>query len=153
MIIWEERDAEARNARSVLAFSRSRPIKPVSWRLDRRSFGGVRNGEGDGDCRVCAAAGDFFARLAGEEGGEFAGQIGGFSHESEHDLAVMVSDFLEDGSGSAESRYSSDSDSGFPDPKHLAENVRVSFRSGNRISLFCFEWFSVLGSLLTENLL
>ncbi|KAL0929183.1 hypothetical protein M5K25_001127 [Dendrobium thyrsiflorum] len=125
MLLREEHEAQVRNARSLLAFSRSRPIKLGSWRLDRRSIGGVWNGEGDGDCRVCALAGDCLLRFAGGEGGEFVGQIGGFSHESEHDLAVMVSDFLEDGSGSVESRYSSDSDSGFPDPKHLAENVRI----------------------------
>lgn len=124
MLLREGRDVQVRNARSLVAFSKSRPIKLSSWRLDRRSISGVQNGEGDGDCRVCAVAGDFLAKLAGRESGEFAGQMGGFSHESEHDLAVMVSDFLEDGCGSAESRYSSDSDSGFPDPKHLAENVR-----------------------------
>ncbi|XP_020593822.1 uncharacterized protein LOC110033970 [Phalaenopsis equestris] len=124
MLLGEERDAQARNARSLISFSRSRPIKLGSWRLDRRSIGEVRSGDGDGDCRVCAAAGDFLARFVEREGGEFVGQIGGFSHESEHDLAMMVSDFLEDWSGGAESRYNNDSDSGFPDPKLLAENVR-----------------------------
>uniref|UniRef100_A0A7N0V6B1 Plant-specific domain TIGR01615 family protein n=1 Tax=Kalanchoe fedtschenkoi TaxID=63787 RepID=A0A7N0V6B1_KALFE len=49
------------------------------------------------------------------------GRIG--SHESEHDLAVMVSDFLEDGSGGADSLCSSDSDSGFSDLAHLADTI------------------------------
>ncbi|KAF5467304.1 hypothetical protein F2P56_017140 [Juglans regia] len=71
------------------------------------------------DCRVCVATGDW---LMG--GGGSVGQIGGaFSHESEHDLALMVSDFLENGSGGAESRCSSDSDSALPDLAHLAEKI------------------------------
>ncbi|KAA8539457.1 hypothetical protein F0562_026149 [Nyssa sinensis] len=75
------------------------------------------------DCRVCAATGDLWMKLAGGGGGQYVGQIGGFSHESEHDLAVMVSDFLENGSGGADSRYSSDSDSGFCDLAHLADKI------------------------------
>lgn len=75
------------------------------------------------DCGVCEATGDLWLRMAG--GG---GDDGGFSHESEHDLAVMVSDFLENGSGGPEShRYSSDSDSGFSDLAHLCDNISVSF--------------------------
>lgn len=75
------------------------------------------------DCRVCAATGDLWVRMASGGGGQYVGQIGGFSHESEHDLAVMVSDFLENGSGGTESLYSSDSDSGFCDLSHLADNI------------------------------
>ncbi|XP_059628123.1 uncharacterized protein LOC132270923 [Cornus florida] len=71
------------------------------------------------DCGVCAASGDLLVRVAGQ----YVGMIGGFSHESEHDLAVMVSDFLENGSGGADSRYSSDSDSGFCDLAHLADKI------------------------------
>ena len=53
---------------------------------------------------------------------------GGFSHESEHDLAVMVSDFLENnGSIGADSWCSSDSDSGFSDLHHLADKISVNF--------------------------
>ncbi|XP_068643983.1 uncharacterized protein [Aristolochia californica] len=74
------------------------------------------------DCRICAAAGDLLLRLAG--GGEqFVGQIGGFSHESEHDLAAMVSEFLESSSSGAESRSCSDSDSEYSDLTHLAEKI------------------------------
>ncbi|KAJ0979510.1 hypothetical protein J5N97_014984 [Dioscorea zingiberensis] len=98
----------------------SSPAKGWAVRMARRGGGGG----GDGDCRVCVSAGDLWVRVAsGDGGGEFVGQVGGFSHESEHDLAVMVSDFLENGSGGAESRYSSDSDSGFSDLGHLAERV------------------------------
>lgn len=74
------------------------------------------------DCRVCVAAGDFLVRLGGG-----VGQIGGFSHESEHDLAMMVSDFLENGSVGAESWCSSDSDSGFSDLAFLPEKFSVCF--------------------------
>ncbi|RWR95422.1 Cruciferin BnC2 [Cinnamomum micranthum f. kanehirae] len=73
---------------------------------------------GDEDCRICTTAGDLLYRLIG-----VGGQMGGFSHESEHDLAVMVSDFLENGSGGADSICSSDSDSGFPDLDHLPEKI------------------------------
>uniref|UniRef100_A0A5B7AMD7 Plant-specific domain TIGR01615 family protein n=1 Tax=Davidia involucrata TaxID=16924 RepID=A0A5B7AMD7_DAVIN len=75
------------------------------------------------DCGVCAPTGDLWLRLAGGDGGQQVGQIGLFSHESEHDLAVMVSDFLENGSGGTDSRYSSDSDSGFCDLAHLADKI------------------------------
>lgn len=104
----------------------SSPAKGRTVRMALRGSGGGRGG-GDGDCRICLSAGDLWVRVAGADGGgEFVGQVGGFSHESEHDLAVMVSDFLENGSGGAESRYSSDSDSGFSDLGHLAERVLVS---------------------------
>lgn len=74
------------------------------------------------DCTVCAAAGkNFFSKLGGV--GQFGG---GFSHESEHDLAVMVSDFMEnDGSGGKDSWCSSDSDSGFCDLAQLADKISV----------------------------
>ncbi|KZV28795.1 hypothetical protein F511_06229 [Dorcoceras hygrometricum] len=47
----------------------------------------------------------------------------GWSTGSEHDLASMVSDFIEYGSTGAESWCSSDSDSGFSDLAFLAENI------------------------------
>lgn len=48
----------------------------------------------------------------------------GMSHESEHDLAVLVSEFLEDGSSGTEySWYSSDSESGLSDLHHLVERI------------------------------
>nr|XP_010937620.1 uncharacterized protein LOC105056936 [Elaeis guineensis] len=126
MLLTRESGVRVGEALSPPAASRRRPIKLGSWGLDPRTAGGSpdgRNCGGEGDCRICAAAGDLWVRLNGGEGREFVGPIGGFSHESEHDLAVMVSDFLENGSSGAESRYSSDSDSGFPDLNHLAEKV------------------------------
>jgi hypothetical protein len=73
---------------------------------------------------MCAATatGDWWA-------GGIVGKIGGgFSHESEHDLALMVSDFLENGcSSGADSRCSSDSDSGLSDLHHLGDKISVIF--------------------------
>ncbi|XP_050210617.1 uncharacterized protein LOC126660937 [Mercurialis annua] len=69
---------------------------------------------------MCAATatGEWWAR------GIVAGQIGGaFSHESEHDLALMVSDFLENGSSGPDSWCSSDSESGLSDLHHLADKI------------------------------
>ncbi|XP_059626609.1 uncharacterized protein LOC132269439 [Cornus florida] len=53
------------------------------------------------------------------------GQLGGFSHESEHDLAAMVTDFLENGSCGAESCPSSDSDSGFSDIASIPDKISL----------------------------
>lgn len=105
--------------------SSRRRIKLETWGfLPRVAAAGGSNVAG-GDCRICAAAGDLLVRVSGGQGQEYAGHIGGFSHESEHDLAVMVSDFLENGSGDAQSRCSSDSDSGVPDINHLAEKISL----------------------------
>lgn len=95
---------------------------------------------GGGDCRICLAAGDLWVRVSGGQRQEYAGHVGGFSHESEHDLAVMVSDFLENGSGGGQSRCSSDSDSGVPDINHLAKEILVS-----RFSASLFAEFSCRG--------
>ncbi|PKA56396.1 hypothetical protein AXF42_Ash014899 [Apostasia shenzhenica] len=146
MIFTEERDVQVRDAQSLLAFSLGRPIKLGSWRLDRRGSAGDLRGDADGDCRICAAAGGLWVRLSGGEGDGFVGQVGGFSHESEHDLAVMVSDFLENGSGGSESRYSSDSESGVPDPELLAENVLFLKNSVD-------QWESVISSSVHSHLL
>ena len=121
MILTEEYGFRVRDPKLNLAYSRGRPIKFGYWGLDPPRNGGV-----DGDCRICAAAGDLLLKFTSGEGKEFVGQIGGFSHESEHDLAVMVSDFVENGSGGNESKYSSDSDSGCSDLGHLADRVLVS---------------------------
>lgn len=70
------------------------------------------------DCRFCLAGGEVW----------WKGQIGGgLSHESEHDLAMMVGDFLENGSSGADSWCSSDSESSLSDLSHLAEKIPVSF--------------------------
>ncbi|XP_058109646.1 uncharacterized protein LOC131252893 [Magnolia sinica] len=104
----------------------SRNTKVGTWGLERWVPAGAASARGDGrggaDCRACAAAGNLWIRLAGS-GGQFVGQIDGFSHESEHDLAFLVSDFLENGSSGADSRCSSDSESGFSDLAHLAEKI------------------------------
>lgn len=72
---------------------------------------------------MCRASGDAWVRMGGGVGQM---GVGGFSHESDHDLGAMVSDFLENGSGEPDSRYSSDSDSGLCDLVHLADTVSVS---------------------------
>ncbi|XP_022990939.1 uncharacterized protein LOC111487679 [Cucurbita maxima] len=93
------------------------------------------------DCRVCVAGGDLWVKLSGIGG---MGQMGGFSHESEHDLALMVSDFLENGSGGAESRCSSDSDSGVSDLAHLADKI-LFYK--NPVSQYESDLLSVVHSL------
>lgn len=75
------------------------------------------------DCRVCTADADLLFRLIGE--GKFVGKIGSFSLESEHDLAVMVSDFMENGSSGPDSRCSSDSESALADLNHLADKISL----------------------------
>ncbi|GAB4827473.1 hypothetical protein Ancab_034356 [Ancistrocladus abbreviatus] len=77
------------------------------------------------NCRVYAAAAGELLMRVGAGGGQF-------SHESEHDLAVMVSDFLENSSGGAESWCSSDSDSGFSDFHHLADKISFHRHSVDR---------------------
>ncbi|KAI4352130.1 hypothetical protein L6164_006411 [Bauhinia variegata] len=74
------------------------------------------------DCRVCVPAGDFWVSVCGDGVGR---TDGGFSHESESDLAMMVSDFLENGSSGAESWCSSDSDTCISDFAHLAEKIQI----------------------------
>ncbi|XP_057475196.1 uncharacterized protein LOC130763320 [Actinidia eriantha] len=97
------------------------------------------------DCRVCAATGDVWVRMGNGGGGGEVGQIGGFSHESEHDLAVMVRDFLEVGSSGTDSRYSSDSDSGFCDLVRLAEHISYYKLSADQYES---DLLSVVNSLL-----
>ncbi|XP_076905973.1 uncharacterized protein LOC143561891 [Bidens hawaiensis] len=77
------------------------------------------------DCRVYPETGDPWLMVAGSGSGGGGRVLGGaFSHESEHDLAAMVSDFLENGSScGADSRCSSDSDSGFCELAHLADKI------------------------------
>ncbi|KAH6810477.1 hypothetical protein C2S51_024239 [Perilla frutescens var. frutescens] len=58
-------------------------------------------------------------------GGEFSCRSTG----SEHDLAVMVSDFLEIGSAGAESWCSSDTDSGLSDLAYLADRISLYIHS------------------------
>ncbi|XP_058737589.1 uncharacterized protein LOC131609808 [Vicia villosa] len=78
------------------------------------------------DVSVCVAAdGDFWVSV-----GSAGGPIGKFSLESEHDLAHMVNDFIENaGSFGAESWCSSDSESSLSDFAHLAEKIQICKRS------------------------
>lgn len=93
-------------------------------------FLGVKN------CRICMSTGDVrMTRLAGEDGR----QIGGCSLDSEHDLAFMVSDFLENWSYGADTRCSSDSDSGYSDLTRFVEKISVSYQT-KRLKL-CFHFF------------
>ncbi|GAB2299856.1 hypothetical protein Dimus_033908 [Dionaea muscipula] len=96
------------------------------------------------NCRVYAARaaaavadGDLWMRVAG--GG------GKFSHESDHDLAVLVRDFLESGSSGADSWCSSDSDSGFSDLHHLADKISFLRHSADQYER---DLLSVVQSLL-----
>lgn len=116
-------------------------VLDIYWKLGNWGTGDVAVGGRGMDCRVCAAAGDVLFRLAGG-----MGQIGGgLSHESEHDLALMVSDFLENGSGGAESWCSSDSDSGFSDLPNLAEEI-LSYK--HSVDQYGSDLLSVVHSLL-----
>lgn len=89
---------------------------------------------------AAAAAGDWFAR-------QISGQIGGgFSHESEHDLALMVSDFLENGGSSGpDSWCSSDSESSHADLHFLADKILFYRHS---VAQYEHELLSVVHSLL-----
>ncbi|KAI4383997.1 hypothetical protein MLD38_009772 [Melastoma candidum] len=79
------------------------------------------------DCGVCLAkAGEDIMSMW--KVGEIAGGSNMSSVESEHDLAFLVSDFLENGGGScgAEPSWcSSDSDSGFCDLPYLASKISL----------------------------
>ncbi|TXG49787.1 hypothetical protein EZV62_025662 [Acer yangbiense] len=78
---------------------------------------------------LCAATTAAAATATGELWVRTGGIGGGFSHESEHDLALMVTDFWENGSAGADSWCSSDSDSGFSDLAHLADKISFYKRS------------------------
>lgn len=120
-MIWTEESRAQLLRGSPRSPPSHRRVKPGTWGFVPPA---VAPGGRGRNCRMCAAAGDWM-RMAGWERPEYAGQIGGFSHESEHDLAAMVSDFLENGSGGSISWCSSDSDSGAPDLNHLAEKILV----------------------------
>jgi hypothetical protein len=65
--------------------------------------------------------------------------FGSHSHDSDMDLAMLVTDFLESGgSAGGDSRASSDSDSGLPDLAHLADNISVLFPFYSRDQSFHF---------------
>ncbi|CAO2817161.1 unnamed protein product [Amaranthus hypochondriacus] len=82
------------------------------------------------EVRVCSPAGDIWRRNIAVGSGPGGGGERKYSHESEHDLAVMVSDFLENnGSCGADSWCSSDSDSGFSDLHYLADKISFFKRS------------------------
>ncbi|XP_016496161.2 uncharacterized protein LOC107815159 [Nicotiana tabacum] len=85
---------------------------------ERRGPVAVVGSGGGGGGELYWTAGNWLNRT-GSGGG------GGYSHESEPDLAAMVSDFLESSSVGAESRYSSDNDSGFSDLALLADRISL----------------------------
>ena len=72
------------------------------------------------DCKVCVLIGDWWP-MKGGGGGQIGGGRLGLSQESEHDLALMVSDFLENGGGGTESWCSSDSNSSLSDLSLIAD--------------------------------
>lgn len=91
------------------------------------------------DYRICMSTGDVrMTRLAGEDGR----QIEGCSLDSEHDLASMVSDFLENWSYGTHSRCSSDSNSGNSDLTHFVDKISVSYQT-KRLKL-CFHFFGLI---------
>ncbi|KAF3640135.1 putative triosephosphate isomerase, cytosolic-like [Capsicum annuum] len=71
------------------------------------------------------SGGNWFNRGDGVGAGSGSGSGSGgcYSHDSEPDLAAMVSEFLESSSASAESWCSSDNDSGFSDFALLADRI------------------------------
>ncbi|KAJ8423055.1 hypothetical protein Cgig2_019825 [Carnegiea gigantea] len=97
------------------------------------------------DCGVCSPVGDIWKRAACGGGGGVGGGAHHFSHESEHDLGAMVSDFLENGSGGADTWCSSDSESGFSDLVHLADKLSFFKRS---VDQYESDLLSVVHSLL-----
>lgn len=101
-----------------MPLSRQRMAKPGVIGLESR---GIAIGSGSEKNRniYFASGADFWKRLNGPE------EMGGFSHESEHDLALMVSDFLENGSSGTDSRCSSDSDNGLSDLAQHADKISV----------------------------
>ncbi|PSS14244.1 Importin-5 like [Actinidia chinensis var. chinensis] len=81
----------------------------------------------------------------GRIGGCDRGQLGGFSHESENDLGILVRDFIENGSCGNESWYSSDSDSGSSDLALLADKILLY---KNSVDQYECDLVSVVHSLI-----
>lgn len=86
-----------------------------------------------GGGEMSVLANNWLRRSGSAVGGEFSSRSTG----SEHDLAVLVSDFVEIGSAGAESWCSSDSDSGFSDLAYLADRISVSTISFSFLNDFC----------------
>lgn len=82
-------------------------------------------------CGGSSPVGELWLRTRGGGGGAAAAEgVGSHgSHESEMDLAMLVSDFLENGggggAGAGDSRGSSDSENGLSDLAHLADKISV----------------------------
>ncbi|XP_047055579.1 uncharacterized protein LOC124661749 [Lolium rigidum] len=88
--------------------------------------------------------GDLWLRTRGGPADQgHGGSLAGSSHDSELDLALLVSDFLEGGSG--DSRGSSDSESGLSDLAHLADKISMYKQAGDDQE---HEMLSVVQSLL-----
>ncbi|CAN6817121.1 unnamed protein product [Brassica oleracea] len=63
-----------------------------------------------------------------------------FDLDGEHDLGLMVTDFLETGGGGGDSWCSSDSDSEFPDPSYLSDKIRRIAMEMVEWIIFCSAW-------------
>lgn len=140
MILTDEYEFRVMDPKPNMAHTRARMLK-----FGSSGFEAVRKND---NCHICAVAGD---RLLKFGGGENNGIVGGFSHESEHDLAVMVNNFLEYGSVGNESQYSSDSDSSANDLGYLADRVLFHKQAVNQHEI---ELASIVRSILlslTEN--
>ncbi|XP_062208237.1 uncharacterized protein LOC133909702 [Phragmites australis] len=75
---------------------------------------------------------NLWLRTVGGAASTAAEGFGSHSHESDMDLAMLVSDFLENGgSGGGDSRGSSDSDSGLLDLAHLTDNISMYKQGGD----------------------
>nr|DAD26426.1 TPA_asm: hypothetical protein HUJ06_027894 [Nelumbo nucifera] len=120
-----------------------------TWAFEPRAAVGPAQGDarhaGGKDCRAYVAAGNLWLRLVGSGGAPLVGKVDAFSHESEHDLGLMVSDFLENGSSGADSRCSSDSDSSFSDIAHLADKISLY---KHKVDQYESELLSTVHSLL-----
>lgn len=97
------------------------------------------------ECSVWVAAADHQNNTNSNDSSN--NNLWGFSHESELDLALMVSDFLENNVGSAggDSWCSSDSESGFSDLIHLADKISVSINSFPLKNWIFFSWLILIG--------
>ncbi|XVF23894.1 hypothetical protein REPUB_Repub13aG0079000 [Reevesia pubescens] len=89
------------------------------------------------ECSVWVAAGDRQNNTNTNSNNNNNNNLWGFSHESEHDLALMVGDFLENNGGSAgaDSWCSSDSESGVSDLIHLADKISYDRHSAGQYEI------------------
>ncbi|KAL5226919.1 hypothetical protein ABZP36_015184 [Zizania latifolia] len=105
---------------AAVASRRRAPARVASW-------GFAPSGSGGG-----SPVGELWLRTRGGGGAGGTDGFGSHSHESDMDLAMLVSDFLENGgSGGADSRGSSDSESSLSDLAHLADKISMYKQGGD----------------------